>query len=85
MEKVVSAGVAIKKTSTQFDRDPPYGQIDYSQAGGGQPAVPLFSFLKSKKYLNDRNQFVVFATPSIIETASENVEVIKSKFLKRGR
>lgn len=84
-ETAVMGGVAIKKTSTQFDRDPPYGQIDYSQAGGGQPAVPLFSFLKSKKYLNDRNQFVVFATPSIIETASENVEVIKSKFLKRGR
>ena len=84
-ETAVMGGVAIKKTSTQFDRDPPYGEIDYSQAGGGQPAVPLFSFLKSKKYLNDRNQFVVFATPSIIETASENVEVIKSKFLKRGR
>ncbi len=42
-------------------------------------------FLKSKKYLNDRNQFVVFATPSIIETASENIEEIKAKFLKRGR
>jgi pilus assembly protein CpaC len=85
-QTAVMGGIAIKKTSTSYDRDPPYGQIDYKSAGpGGTPAVPIFSFLKSKKYLNDRNQFVVFATPSIIETASENVEAIKSKFLKRGR
>ncbi len=85
-ETAVMGGIAIKKTSTAFDRDPPYGQIDYKSAGpGGTPAVPIFSFLKSKKYLNDRNQFVVFATPSIIETASENIEAIKAKFLKRGR
>ena len=78
-ETAVVGGIVINKTATDFDRDPPGGIDDIDN---GQP---LFSFIKSKSYITSRNQFVVFVTPQIVESASQGTEEIKKKFRQRTR
>lgn len=78
-ESAVIGGVVVNKTGTDYDRDPPYG-VDSFENGS-----PLFSFLRSKKYTNSKNQFVIFITPEIIESASTGVDEIRRKFRKRSR
>lgn len=78
-ESAVVGGVVINKSSTDYDTDAPFGQ---QTAEGG---TPLFSFLRSKAFLNNKSQFVVFITPEIIESASEGTDEIKMKFKRRAR
>ena len=78
-DSAVVGGVVINKTSTDFDKDPPYGEDSYD---GG---TPLFSFLRSKSHTTQRSQFVVFITPEIIESAASGTEEITRKFRARGR
>ncbi len=78
-ESAVVGGIVINKTSTGFDRNPPYGVDEYDNG------TPLFNFLRSKSYLSNKSQFVVFITPEIIESASTGTEDIKRKFRKRRR
>lgn len=78
-DSAVIGGVVVSKSSTDFDRNPPFGK-DQVEDGS-----TLFSFLKSKSYANTKNQFVVFVTPEVIESASQGTEEIKMKFKKRQR
>lgn len=78
-ESAVVGGIVINKTSTDFDRNSPFG-TDQVEDGS-----PLFTFLRSKAYLTNKSQFVVFLTPEIIESASTGVDEIKRKFKKRRR
>ncbi|MBT3585287.1 MAG: hypothetical protein HN509_10290 [Halobacteriovoraceae bacterium] len=75
----VVGGVVVNKSSTDFDRNPPFGEDDFSEA------KPVFSFLRSKSYVSNKSQFVVFVTPEIIESASTGTEKIKRKFRRRRR
>ena len=75
-------GIVISKTSTDYDRDPPFGTPVFSEADGN---VPLFSFLRSKSFMSNRSQFVVFVTPTAIESASDGTSAIKRKFRQRGQ
>lgn len=78
-ESAVVGGVAINRSSTDFDKNPP--AKDEAVENGNF----LFSFIRSKGYETSKNQFVVFVTPEIIESASEETQEIKKKFRKRGR
>jgi pilus assembly protein CpaC len=78
-ESAVVGGVVINKSSTDFDRNPP-GGVDEIENG-----QPLFSFIKSKAYLTNKSQFVVFVTPEVIESSSTGTEEIKRKFRSRRR
>jgi len=40
----------------------------------------LFNLYRSKSFQNNKSQFIVFLTPTIIESASENSEKLKRKF-----
>lgn len=77
-ESAVVGGVVSSKFGTDYDKDPPVVE----EVEGG---LPLFSFLKSKKYTTNRSQFVVFITPEIIESAATATKEIEKKFRKRGR
>lgn len=79
----VIGGVVINKSSTSYDRDPPFGktQVDTEDTG----SQTLFSFLRSKSYVSSKSQFVVFITPEIVESASAGTEEVKRKFRRRGR
>ncbi|TNE97832.1 MAG: hypothetical protein EP326_10810 [Deltaproteobacteria bacterium] len=78
-ESAVVGGVVVNRSATDFDRNPP-GGVD--QVEGGQA---LFSFIKSKSYVSNRSQFVIFVTPEILESASQGTEEIKKKFRQRTR
>ena len=78
-ESAVVGGIAQKSSATDYDRDFP-GYQEVAVQGQG-----LFSFVKSKNYVEDKSQFVVFVTPEVIESASGDVQDIKRKFLKRSR
>ena len=82
-ESAVVGGVVINKSSTAYDKDPPYGKdvIDAEDSGSST----LFSFLRSKSYLTSKSQFVIFLTPEVVESASEGTSEVKRKFRKRGR
>jgi pilus assembly protein CpaC len=81
-ESSAIGGVVISKNSTDYDRDPPFGRPEFDE---GKGVVPLFSFLRSKGYVSNRNQFVIFVTPEIIESASEGSEETKRKFRLRRK
>lgn len=80
-ESAVVGGVSVNKNSTEYDKDPP-GGVDQVDAESG---FPIFSFVRSKEITTSKEQFVVFITPEIIESASTGTEEIKRKFRKRGR
>ena len=74
--------MVINKTTTNFDKDPPFGEVQFNEGEGN---VPLFSFLRSKNFTSSKTQFVVFVTPELIDSASEGTAEIKRKFRQRGR
>jgi len=81
-ESAAIGGIVLSKTSTDYDRDPPFGTPQFSEADG---VVPLFSFLRSKGFSSNRSQFAIFVTPETIESASDGTNEIKRKFKQRGR
>lgn len=75
----VIGGVVQNSTNTAYDKNDPDGD---GQLEGG---TPLFVLLRSKRYVTDKNQYVVFMTPEIIESAESGTEEIRKKFRKRER
>ena len=80
----VIGGVVINKSSTAYDRDPPFGKTEINTEQDPD-ASTIFSFLRSKSYLASKSQFVVFITPEIVESASTGTSEVKRKFRRRGR
>jgi pilus assembly protein CpaC len=78
-ESAVIGGISFNDTSTDFDKDPPGGIDEFEDAS------PLFSFVRSKRYVNNKNQFVVFITPEIIDSASRGAKEVRRKFRRRRR
>jgi pilus assembly protein CpaC len=76
-ESAVLGGVVANKTGTTYDKP----QSENTSKDGS----PLFSFLKSKEYVTDRSQFVIFVTPEIVESASSGSSEVERKFRKKGR
>lgn len=74
----VIGGIVQKSTSTAYDRDP-------FVANEAQNGNALFVLLRAKQYNTNNNQYVVFITPEIVESASAGTEEIRKKFRKRQR
>lgn len=80
-ESAAIGGVVQNQSNTEFDNDP-------ASAGGGgangqPPPTPLFRLFRSKSYVTNKSQYVVFITPEIIESASAGTEEIRKKFRRR--
>lgn len=76
-QSAVIGGVVSKSSATEYDKHHPDAnkrEVNY-----------LFSFVRSKSYLQDKSQFVVFMTPEIIDDASVGTNAIKRKFRRRSR
>ncbi len=83
-ESAAIGGVVQNQSSTAYDKDDPApsGQ----QAGGNEvPPAPLFRIIRSKNHQISRNQYVMFLTPEIIESAAAGTEEIRKKFRRRTR
>lgn len=82
-ESAAIGGVISSEMGTDFNKDP--GGTVSSSSSGAQ-ANPLFNLLRSKSFRKNKSQFVVFLTPQLIDSASQDTEDIKRKFrLKRRR
>ena len=75
-------GVVFNQSRTDYDKP---SQQSVGQAQNGQaPPEPLFSFIRGKSYTTNKNQFVVFVTPEILESASTGTNDVRKKFRRRG-
>jgi pilus assembly protein CpaC len=77
-QSAVIGGVVQNQTLTSYDKSDP-------APTNAENGSPLFTFLRSKSYKTNKNQFVVFVTPEIIESATEGTEEVRKKFKRRTR
>jgi pilus assembly protein CpaC len=77
-QSAVVGGVVQNQTITQYDKDDP-APTDVTSGS------PLFFFMRSKSYNTAKNQFVIFVTPEILESASTGTDQIRRKFRRRTR
>ena len=74
-ESAAIGGVVQNQSTTDYDADPNQGSED-------APA-PLFNLNRSKAFVSQKSQYVIFLTPEIIESASVGTEEIRKKFRRR--
>lgn len=75
-DSAVVGGVFQSQTNTAYDKLP---------SSGEEEGDLLFNFVRSRDYRNSKNQFVVFLTPEIVDSASRDADKIKRKFYRRIR
>lgn len=81
-ESAAIGGVVQNQSGTNYDNlgDDP---APATAQAGGQVASPLFRLFRSKNYAVTKNQYVIFVTPEIIESASAGSDDIRKKFRRR--
>lgn len=86
-ESAVIGGIMQNTSQTNYDKDDPdpTEATTSDSSDSSQQASQLFRLLRSKSYSTSKNQFVVFITPEILESASKGTEEIRRKFRKRER
>ncbi|MBY0516134.1 MAG: pilus assembly protein N-terminal domain-containing protein [Bacteriovoracaceae bacterium] len=80
-ESAAIGGIVQNQSTTSYDKDDP---APSQASGGGAPPQALFRILRSKNHQISRNQYVMFLTPEIIESASTGTEEIRKKFRRRS-
>jgi pilus assembly protein CpaC len=99
-ESAAIGGVVQNQSTTQYDKDDPApsaaGGVGGAPgagaaigpaggAGGQAPPAALFRIIRSKNHQVSRNQYVMFLTPEIIDSATTGTEEIRKKFRRRTR
>lgn len=74
-ESAAIGGVVQNQSTTDYDADP--------GSGGEDAPSPLFNLNRSKAYVSQKSQYVIFITPEIIESAAAGTEEIRKKFRRR--
>lgn len=64
-ESAAIGGVVQNQSTTDYDNEPAS-----NATANGQAASPLFRLYRSKSYITNKSQYVIFLTPEIIESAS---------------
>jgi pilus assembly protein CpaC len=77
-ESAAIGGVVQNQSTTDYDNEP-----QQNAQAGGVPASPLFRLYRSKNYISNKSQYVIFITPEIIESATVGTEEIRKKFRRR--
>ncbi len=80
-ESSAIGGIVQNSSSTNYDNDP---FPSAAQTSSGAVAQPLFRLIRSKDYATNKNQYVIFITPEIVESASAGTEEIRKKFRRRA-
>lgn len=78
-ESAAIGGIVQNTTTTAYDKNDP------APPAQGENPQPLFRILRSKDHKISRNQYVMFLTPEIIESATTGTEEIRKKFRRRTR
>jgi pilus assembly protein CpaC len=84
-ESAAIGGVVQNQSTTDYDNEPnPMQGQGGGQGGGGAAASPpLFRLYRSKNYMTNKSQYVIFITPEIVENAASGTEEIRRKFRRR--
>lgn len=77
-ESAAIGGVVQNQSTTEYDNEP-----SQAATAGATPASPLFRLYRSKSYITNKSQYVMFVTPEIIESATVGTEEIRKKFRRR--
>ena len=78
-ESAAIGGIVQNQSTTAYDKDDP------SPSSADSPPPALFRILRSKNHQISRNQYVMFLTPEIIESATTGTEEIRKKFRRRSQ
>lgn len=74
-QSAVVGGIAINEQQTAYDKEPIANPVVDTSTGSS-----LFNFGRSRSKLSNKSQFVVFITPQLIDSPSQDVKKIKKKF-----
>lgn len=83
-ESAAVGGIVQNQSTTDYDNtsnDP--APLTPAGGGGGGGGSPLFRLFRAKNYQTFKNQYVIFITPEIIESATVGTEEIRRKFRRR--
>ena len=78
-ESAAIGGIVQNQSTTAYDKDDP------APSSADSPPPALFRILRSKNHQISRNQYVMFLTPEIIESATTGTEEIRKKFRRRSQ
>jgi pilus assembly protein CpaC len=78
-ESAAIGGIVQNQSTTAYDKDDP------APSSAEAPPPALFRILRSKNHQISRNQYVMFLTPEIIESATTGTEEIRKKFRRRSQ
>ncbi|MBI1859296.1 MAG: pilus assembly protein N-terminal domain-containing protein [Deltaproteobacteria bacterium] len=71
-------GFAVDQALSGYNREPTRQVTGVGNAAGG--STPIFNLTRSKKFQHDKQQYVIFVTPEIINSAGAATESITQKF-----
>lgn len=83
-ESAVIGGIIQTSSITDYDKEPSVETPEASTNSAVQTST-LFNLFRGKSYATSKNQFVVFVTPEILESATKGTEEIRRKFRQRER
>jgi pilus assembly protein CpaC len=78
-ESAAIGGIVQNQSTTAYDKDDPDPPAE------GTTSRALFRIIRSKNHQISRNQYVMFLTPEIVESATAGTEEIRKKFRRRGQ
>jgi pilus assembly protein CpaC len=73
-------GNAVDSALSGYNREPTTSARGGGAGGGGGGGTPIFNLQRSKSFVRNKNQYVIFVTPEILRTASSGTEDITRKF-----
>ncbi|MBD64023.1 MAG: hypothetical protein CME62_02370 [Halobacteriovoraceae bacterium] len=84
-ESAVIGGVIQSASLTAYDKDPNPTVASNDPNDPASATQTLFNLYRGKDYSTNKNQFVIFVTPEILESASKGTAEIRRKFRRRER
>lgn len=84
-ESAVIGGIIQNSSITDYDKDPTPTAPQNDASDSTSQTSTLFNLFRGKSYSTSKNQFVVFITPEILESATKGTEEIRRKFRQRDR
>lgn len=71
-ESAAIGGIVAERRTVNYGRDP-----------SGEGGVTVFKLDRKHQFVDDKNQFIIFVTPTKLRTTTEGTEVLKRKFRLR--
>lgn len=77
-ESAALGGYSVDQALSGYNREPTRSVSGSGEGAGG--TTPLFNLTRSKKFQRDKQQYIIFVTPEVINTAGAATDAIKQQF-----